>query len=218
VLYASFSPDSRRIVTSGEDFNAFVWLTTTGEQLTRPLEHEDQIQAAGFSPNGKWVVTASSDRTARIWSSETGDPLTPPLQHLARLVSGRFLANGRRIVTVDLLGRFWLFQLPVDNRPIEDLRKVADLLSGQSITLADGMGPSRSESLERIWHELRVKYPADFTVSQEQVIAWHEFEAARSEREKEWFTAVFHLEALLAARPDDQSLSNRLRQSEEALK
>ena len=133
VLCASFSPDGSRVVTASEDFTAIVWDAVSGRQLTPALKHDNQVWTAAFSPDAKWIVTASFDKTARVWSAETGDPLTPPLRHVATLANAKFLADGRWIVTSDGKGNFWKWNLPLDERPVDDLRKLGRLLSGTTV-------------------------------------------------------------------------------------
>jgi len=96
VLFASFSPDGRRIVTASEDFTARIWQTATGRPTGLPLKHGHQVTAARFSSDGRWVVTACRDGTARVWDAENNAPLTPPLRHLSALVQAAFLPRLRR--------------------------------------------------------------------------------------------------------------------------
>jgi WD40 repeat protein len=163
-----------------------------------------------FSPDSQSVLTASSDRTARVWSSETGEPLTPRLRHLQRLTGGRFLPGCRWIATSDQKGQAWLWEAPLDERPVEDLGAVAHLLSGSRPASARTSASSKEESLESLWRRLRAKYPSDFMTSSDEIAAWHELEAAKSELQQQWLAAAFHLERLLALRPGDQALSGRL--------
>ena len=60
------------------------------------------------------------------------------------------------------------------------------------------------------WQRLRAKYPSDFTVTAEQVAAWHDFQAKECELKKNWSAAAFHLEHLLSIRSGDQSVAERL--------
>src|SRR6185503_10365308 len=62
---AEFSRDGTRVATSSYDASARVWDVATGEAITPPLKHREQVNIASFSPNGSLVVTASHDCTAR---------------------------------------------------------------------------------------------------------------------------------------------------------
>jgi WD40 repeat protein len=218
VLQAVFSPDGSRVVTASEDFTAIVWEATTGHQLTPALKHRHQVQAAAFSPDGQWVVTGSSDKTARIWSADTGDPLTPPLWHPEPLTQAQFLADGRHLLTTGFNERTWLWPLPLDERPVEDLLLLAHLLSGGAPDASQRFAPSRPESTQATWERLRAKYPADFITSAEAVAEWDEFQAQQNEAGRHWFAAAFHLAHLQALRPADSSLAQRLASAQAHLK
>ena len=69
VIAASFSPDSRWIITASWDHSARVWDVFTGQPVSEPMRHGDRLTSARFSPNGQWLLTASLDGTARLWES-----------------------------------------------------------------------------------------------------------------------------------------------------
>jgi hypothetical protein len=111
-----------------------------------------------------------------------------------------------------------LWDLPMDQRPVEDMREIAQLLSGDTGSPTDEPAQPLVEPLEKAWQRLRATYPEEFTTSIEEMMAWHEFQARESESEKQWSAAVFHLEHLLSLRPNDPSLVNRLTRAKEHLK
>jgi TPR repeat protein len=72
VLWAEFSPDQRRIVTTASDNTVRVWDASTGTELAVLAGHADAVRQAMFSPDGQHIVSASIDKTVRIWDA------TPP--------------------------------------------------------------------------------------------------------------------------------------------
>jgi WD40 repeat protein len=210
VCSATYSPDGRWIVTASEDRYAIIWNADTGQPVGRPLEHDDQVQWAEFSSDGSWVVTASWDGSARVWNANTGDPLTPPLRHAGRLARAHFLDNDRRIITSNAAGDHWIWTLTVDNRPSRDLFALGLLLSGKTIVGAQGPVVSSSPALQKIWKDLRARYAEMFTVTPEQVAAWHRSELEQCEVEENWSAAAFHLRALARLQPADSSWLDRL--------
>jgi hypothetical protein len=52
------------------------------------------------------------------------------------------------------------------------------------------------------WLALRARHPEVFTVSADEIDAWHRHEAWRGESRKDWSNAVVHLSALLETHPD----------------
>jgi WD40 repeat protein len=75
IYSARFSPDGERLVTASADGTARVWNARTGEPITPPLLHSDEVLSACFSRDGQSVVTASDDRSARVWNAQTGRKL-----------------------------------------------------------------------------------------------------------------------------------------------
>jgi tetratricopeptide (TPR) repeat protein len=76
-----------------------VWDAATGDPITRPLRHSDEVTGASFSPDGQQVITASLDESARVWDAVTGDPITASLKHPAHVLHASFSPDGRHIVT-----------------------------------------------------------------------------------------------------------------------
>jgi WD40 repeat protein len=217
VLSVSFSSDGKRLATGGEDFAAMVWDARTGNTLTPPLWHEDKVRSAAFSPDGKWLVTVCAN-VVQIWDSDSGEHIVPRFRSLVFLSKAVFLPDGTNVAVFNTNGTAWKWRLPVDTRPLEDLSAVARLLAGGSDNALRAGPPSKPESLEPIWQRLASQYPTDFSVSSEQVAAWHEFQAAKCEQNEKWFAAAFHLNRLLLLRPADKALCRRLAQAQEHLK
>jgi WD40 repeat protein len=215
ILSAAFSPDGRRVVTASEDFTAVVWDAATGRQLIPPLKHHGHVRSARFSPDGKWILTASSDETARVWSSETGLPLSAPLCHFVPLVDAFFVRGQNAVATVDYWGHARLWRLPFDIRPVKELSDLTKLVSGFLPPLAEGSFATQTEYLDAFWRRLSATHPAEFTVSTEQIAAWHLFQADESEARKQWYAASFHIKRLQGIRPGDASLATRLRRTQE---
>lgn len=216
VLHGSFSPDGRRVVTASEDFSAIVWDAETGRQLTPPLLHEGLVQEASFSDDGQWIVTASADKTARIWDAQTGHPLAPPLRHFTRLRSARFLPGGKGIITSTRRGQAWVWDLSGDPLPVEDLTLFAQLLRGMSTY--DHSRPGKSgPHLREIWSSLSTRYPEQFITQADELVAWHRNNAEISEDNGAWHAAPFHWQRLMALKPNDQALSERLARAQQEL-
>jgi WD40 repeat protein len=222
LLYAAFSRDNRRILTCGFNFTARVWDANSGEPLTPPLRHKEQIRWGAFSPDGRQVVTASWDRTARVWDATTGNPITPPLQHSETVVGAFWSEDGKRLSTLTKDDRLqvWDLQtgepltpprrvgdqpsqfsetLPMDNRPVKDLVQLAQMLSVGKIDADGNVVPLQLQELKSEWQTLHEKYPAQFSAAPTEIAAWHQRQARESASEGNERAEKFHLAMMAQA-------------------
>ncbi|MCI0461473.1 MAG: protein kinase [Gemmataceae bacterium] len=153
VLRVAFSPDGKRLVTASQDATARVWDAATGQATTPPLRHGARVQSAVFSPDGRLVLTASHDATARVWDAATGEPVTPPLPQNVRLDVAAFRPDGRQLVTTVSLIRLW--DLSAEERPLEDLVRLSQLLSGRRFDAEGHLHHLTAREYEENWRVLR---------------------------------------------------------------
>jgi hypothetical protein len=142
------------------------------------------------------------------------------LCHFASLRHAAFVADDTLLFTVDEEGAAWLWDLAKDNRPIHDLKLLSQLLSGWPAPQHDSdidSAPASSGELRTIWLHLRSAYADDFHVLREELLAWHQWQAARCEEIQNWLGAVFHYDALLGLQPEDRNLANRRAQAQQEL-
>jgi Tol biopolymer transport system component len=197
VQSTALSPDGRRVVMALFD-EPRVWDADTGQPLSPEFGHGDWVKSAAFSPDGRRVVTASSDKTARVWDADTGQPLTPPLRHESLVVSAAFSPDGRRVVTAssDKTARVW--DVAADLRPVRDLLRLVQLLSGHRIDDTGAAVPLSLRELELRWADLSDKYPADFIVNPAAARAWRKRQIGDCLREGSLKAAEFHYWWLVA--------------------
>jgi hypothetical protein len=80
-----------------------------------------------------------------------------------------------------------------DPRPLEDLVLLAQVLSAQRVDATDGLVDVEPAAQRRALGVLRSRYPADFSSSVPEALAWHQREAEACLREKNGPAALFHL-------------------------
>jgi eukaryotic-like serine/threonine-protein kinase len=75
----TYSPDGKRLVTTGVDERIRLWDLTTGKHLLTLAGHTDLIRGIAFTPDGKRLVSSSAKETL-AWDMETGKaaPWTGP--------------------------------------------------------------------------------------------------------------------------------------------
>jgi WD40 repeat protein len=117
--FAEFSPDGRRVLTSGGNGQARVWDSKTGRPLTPVIRHSTNSPAfARFRPDGERIVTAGGDLVGsagdgrvRWWNAGTGEAVPTPASasHDATILWTEFSHDGRWLVTAsaDNTARVW---------------------------------------------------------------------------------------------------------------
>jgi len=97
---AYFSPDGRRIVSSGgDDAVARVWDASTGELLMTLRGHNGTVETAVYSPDGGRILTGSADGTARVWNAQSGELLQTLSKQGSEVFSAAFSPDGGHVVT-----------------------------------------------------------------------------------------------------------------------
>jgi WD40 repeat protein len=121
--WSSFTRDSSRLVSSGEDGTVRFWDRNLVERNGVLRGHTRFVYDVAFSPDGALVASVAWDGTARIWDATTGQQ-SPPLLHpqpyvtsLAYSHDGHTLATANTqngIVLWDLETRQSQLAVPLD--------------------------------------------------------------------------------------------------------
>lgn len=192
---------SFKVTISGNTVHTFDG--SSGKPLAQPLVHTVPVRQAYFSRDNSLLVTETADGHGQVWDLAAGEPLTP-------LLRIRYDSGARAPSKADL---------GPDQRPWKDLVSLAELLSGTRVEETGGVTPVNGGKLMRAWNELQTKreFHDTFADSEREVLAWHEQEARACEQAWNWWSALFHLKLLAAARPGYQTLEARRVYAQQAL-
>jgi WD40 repeat protein len=96
---ALFSPDTRRVVTAGEDATAKLWDAATGQLIDKPLRHKAAVRYAEMSPDGERLLSICNDGTAWLWKISGEETTAFEIGHGVAVSAGQFSPDGRFVLT-----------------------------------------------------------------------------------------------------------------------
>ncbi|MDP8957524.1 MAG: hypothetical protein M3N24_11345 [Actinomycetota bacterium] len=103
---ATFSPDSKRVITGDLRGGAALWDTATGTKLFDLAGHAARINKVRFSPNGRLALTASFDGTAGLWDVTSGERLALLTGTTQAIVTAEF-TDDAHVITAGDDARLW---------------------------------------------------------------------------------------------------------------
>jgi WD40 repeat protein/serine/threonine protein kinase len=111
VVHATFSPDSRLLVTGSHDTTAGFWDVHTGLPVGSSLTHDGTVLSAHFSRDGQKIVTLSKDHSARIWDVHRRRAVCQPIRAPEEFTHADFSPDGLRLVTAGREGIMHVWNL-----------------------------------------------------------------------------------------------------------
>jgi WD40 repeat protein/tetratricopeptide (TPR) repeat protein len=207
----TFSPDGRLILTNGGSGGlgqARIWAARTGAPASSVLIHpsESEIPSA-FTPDGTAFAIGYRDGSVRLWDVATGRPIgaSVTLRHEIRALA--FRPDGRSLLAVDVRGnvRTWPAPRPAAG-PTDRLIRWIRVRTGRELD----SGHSAALLAPEDWERLRAEAgDAPLMPDATDEAGWHEANARDAEAMGDGFGACWHLDRLIAARPDDGLLRAR---------
>ena len=92
-----FSPDGRRLASSGE-FDTYVWDLLTHKKVATMSPPFGGSAAVSFSPDGKWIATADGDGFVRVYDASTGTLRRTPTEFLLEPFTVAFSPDGESVL------------------------------------------------------------------------------------------------------------------------
>jgi tetratricopeptide (TPR) repeat protein len=216
VTNAFFGLDGRLVVTLSEAIR--LWDAATGTLVRPPLRFSQPPGIASFSPDGRRLLVACGPGAplslqpnfVQVLDVATGWPLSPPLWREHIIHDARFSRDGRRLVTTTPWdGGALVGDLKPDDRPLEDLVRMAEVLSGARVDTTGAAVPIATSKLQEAYEALVRKDQNAFTARREQLLGWHHQQALACEAAGAWEAALVHLHRLIEAGPSIEALSLR---------
>ena len=99
---------------------------------------------------------------AQVWDATTGQPVTPPLWHTRAITSATFSPDSRRIATTSHGDGARVWELKPDRRPVDDWRKLAQILSDTKLDEEGAIRPIEPSELRETYEDVR-RSPDTFT-------------------------------------------------------
>ena len=111
LVFVSFSPDDRYVLTASNDTTLRLWEAQTGQEIHQLMGHSELVTVAAFSPDGKQILSGSADRTVRLWDTETGQEIYRFPEYDTPVWGVAFAPNGQQVFVSDESSMGWLWDL-----------------------------------------------------------------------------------------------------------
>jgi WD40 repeat protein/Flp pilus assembly protein TadD len=203
-----FRHDGRAFLTVGGDGTVKIRDATTGEVLGRFLTSSSPATCAAFRSDGSLVAVGFEDGAVRLYDPATNQPVGPPRFLRHAVVRVIFTSDGRSVAAIDQLGesRTWPVPEPLDG-DLDDLR--LRLEARTCLRMETGLALSRLNpaAWQQRLEQLGRLDPNAALPNRDP--AWHAPLIREAELNSNNFAAIWHLDRLIAARPDDWLLHAR---------
>jgi Flp pilus assembly protein TadD len=205
---SGFRHDGRDFLTVGGDGAVKTRDATTGKVLGRFPTYSSPASCAAFRGDDGLVAAGFEDGAVRLYDPATNGPVGPPRFLRHAIVRVAFTSDGRSVAAVDELGesRTWPVPEPLDGS-LDDLTLRIEARTG--LRMETGLALSRLNPAawqERLEQLARLDPNAPLA---DRDPAWHAPLLREAEQNGNSFAALWHLDRLITARPDDWLLYAR---------
>ncbi len=230
VIFVTYSPDGKRILTGSYDGTAKMWDAEKGTELFTLKGHAGAGVIKSFSPDGKLILTGDKG-VAKVWDAENGHELLTLRWDSPRLDKISFNKDGSKVLVWEVTGGSMRWDVTTGQPIVRD--RAGQVLAWDSITgqpVASDVPPQQplwGVAVPATSPDGRyVAKPSGLTVKLVDLEkatagspwplpdaagrkAYHSEQAALAEKKMQWFAVAFHLGRLLLDDPDNADLKQR---------
>jgi WD40 repeat protein/tetratricopeptide (TPR) repeat protein len=204
----AFHPDGRSLLIGTDDGTMRRYDLRTGGPISPPMNHPSAVTRLAIRPDGARFAAGYADGTVRLWDLATGQPIGPPVRIRGEVRVLAFGADGHTLLAASPEGDSVRWAIPEPaSEPVEGLALRLQAAGGREILDAQGLVPMDRDTWaarRRRFEEQGGRYETGLDAD-----ADHEEEALEAERLGDAYAATWHLDRLIAARPDDGTLRLR---------
>ncbi len=154
-----FTPESRFMISGGQDGDVNIWDVDSGTLLNTLSGHTSAILLLWVSHDGRYLVTGANDCTIRVWQMR-GGVLLRTLDHTDNVHSLAMSSDGRQLVAGTLEGAIFVWDFPlgspwIDKTAPRTEEEKAELAAFRMMQLRKVMGRYETLPMNRLATLLR---------------------------------------------------------------
>jgi serine/threonine protein kinase/WD40 repeat protein/tetratricopeptide (TPR) repeat protein len=205
-----FSPDGRVVAAAANLGVRLLDGKTLAPLQAGYLPHPDPIQDVAFSSDGTFLLTAHETGAAQLWDVATRKPVGPPAVLIGPIRAVAFAPDGKTCLCVAADGtiRRWPVPAPFAEPDLGRLAGRVELITSLRMGDSQELESVLTDDLRALREKL-VGEGSTALVPLRPDADWHDAVAADAEQDGDAYGAEWHLDRLVALRPDDWTIPAR---------
>jgi WD40 repeat protein/serine/threonine protein kinase len=201
----AFHCNGRYLASGSKDNTARIWDLSDGRSV-HVLLGPDTVNAVAFRPDGRQLACGSAGRTVSLWDTTTGQLVRVLGVHPQEVKGICYTPDGRRLASSTALDSVHIWDAITGQEALTLRRQLT--MGGSVVFSPDGRLLIAGDAFRpqvKIWEAA----PEAARPWEDKLPVWHSLEAEGFEARHDWKTALFHLDRLIAVKPQDAGLQLR---------